>query len=102
MFTSSAKNTSSLTQLRQSMWLKDLPDSIEVPAFGGRLARNLPIERATLDQITFALLPLEQQRREIGQRIMALEEVISMARKQGALGADIAITAATQELEAHK
>jgi hypothetical protein len=62
----------------------------------------LPIERATLDQIAFALLPLEQERRAIGQKIMALEEIITLARKQGALGADIAVTAATQELEARQ
>lgn len=96
MFTSPLKN------LRQSTWLSALPDAIAVPAIGGRLARNLPIERATLDQIAFALLPLEQERREIGRKIMALEEIIAMARKQGALGADIALTAATQELEARQ
>ena len=66
------------------------------------MTRNLPIERATLDQIAFALLPLEQERRAIGQKIMALEEIITLARKQGALGADIAVTAATQELEARQ
>ena len=94
--------TSPLKKLRQSNWLSPLPDTIAVPAIGGRLARNLPIERATLDQIAFALLPLEQERRAIGQKIMALEEIITMARKQGALGADIAVTAATQELEARQ
>ena len=91
--------TSPLKKLRQSTWLSALPDTIAVPPIGGRLARNLPIERATLDQIAFALLPLEQERRAIGQKIMALEEIITMARKQGALGADIALTAAAQELE---
>jgi hypothetical protein len=33
---------------------------------------------------------------------MALEEIITLARKQGALGADIAVTAAAKELEARK
>jgi uncharacterized membrane protein len=45
---------------------------------------------------------MEQERREIGRKIMALEEIITMARKQGALGADIALTAAAQELEARQ
>ena len=94
--------TSPLKKLRQSNWLSALPDTIAVPAMGDRLARNLPVERATLDQIAFALLPLEQQRREIGQKIMALEEIITLARKQGALGTDIAVTAAAKELEARK
>lgn len=94
--------TSHLEKLRQSTRLSALPDTISVPTIGGRPARNQPIERATLDQIAFALLPLEQERRETGQMIMALEEVITMARKQGALGVDIALTAATHELEARK
>lgn len=94
--------TSPLKQLRRSNWLSALPDTIAVPAIGGRLERDVPIERATLDQIAFALIPLEQDRSEIGQKLMALEEIISMARKQGAVGTDIAITAATQELEARK
>lgn len=94
--------TSPLKKLRQSTWLSALPDTIDVPAIGGRLARNLPLERATLDHIAFALLPLEQERRVIGQKIMALEEIITMARKQGALGADIALTAVTRELEARQ
>jgi hypothetical protein len=94
--------TSPLKKLRQSTWLSALPDTIAVPAIGGRLARNLSIERATLDQIAFALLPLEQERREIGRTLMALDEIIAMARKQGALGADLALTAATQELEARQ
>jgi hypothetical protein len=33
---------------------------------------------------------------------MALEEIIALARKQGALGADIALSAATKELEARQ
>ncbi|MCC5991727.1 MAG: hypothetical protein JJT99_04305 [Rhodobacteraceae bacterium] len=102
MFTSSAKNTSPLKKLRQSSWLKEIPDCIDTPAIGGRLARSVPIESATLDQIAFALLPLEQHRRDIGKRIMALQEVISMARRQGALGAEIAIIAASKDMEAHK
>lgn len=91
--------TSPLKKLRQSTWLSALPDTIAVPAIGGRLARNLAIERATIDQITFAVLPLEQERRALGHKITALEEMVSMARKQGALGADIAISAAIRELE---
>ena len=94
--------TSPLKRLRQSTWLSALPDTIAVPAMGGRLARTVPIERATLDQIAFALLPLEQERRTLGQRIMALEEVVSMARRQGAAGTDIAVSAAARELEASK
>ena len=94
--------TSPLKQLRQSSWLSALPDAVAIPAIGGRLARTVPIERATLDQIAFALLPLELERRALSQRIMALEEVVSMARTQGAAGTDMAIKAAALEQEARK
>ena len=94
--------TSPLKQLRQSTWLSSIPDHVAVPAVGSRPARSVPIERATMDDIAFALIPLNKERSEIAQAIMALEDVIAMARKQGAAGSDIAISAAGRELEARK
>ena len=93
---------SPLKQLRQSTWLSSIPDQIAVPSTGSRPARSIPIERATIDDIAFALIPLNRERSEISQAIMALEDVIAMARKQGAAGTDIAISAAGRELEARK
>ncbi len=93
---------SPLKQLRQSIWLSAIPDQLAVPAMGSRPARSIPIERATIDDIAFALIPLSKERSDLSQAIMALEDVSAMARKQGAMGSDIAISAAGRELEARK
>ncbi|MDZ7711033.1 MAG: hypothetical protein U5K36_14060 [Roseovarius sp.] len=94
--------TSPLKQLRQSTSLSAIPDHVAVPAIGSRSARSVPIERASIDDIAFALIPLNMERSELTQAIMALEDVSAMARKQGAAGTDIAISAAARELEARK
>lgn len=94
--------TNPLKKLRQSTWLSATPDTIAVPAIGSRSARSVAIERASIDDIAFALIPLNKERSTLTQATMALEEIISMARKQGAAGSDIAVTAAVRELEARK
>jgi len=91
-----------LKKLRQSTWLNAIPDTVAVPAIGDRPARSVAIERATIDDIAFALLPLNRERSALTQTIVALEEIASMARKQGAAGTDIAVSAAARELEARK
>lgn len=94
--------SSPLKQLRQSTWLSAIPDQVAVPAIGSRSARSVSIERATIDDIAFALIPLNKKRSELAQAIMALEDIMAMARKQGAAGTDIAISAAARELEVRK
>lgn len=94
--------SSPLKQLRQSTWLSAIPDQFAVPAIGSRSARSVSIERATIDDIAFALIPLNKKRSELAQAIMALEDIMQMARKQGAAGTDIAISAALREFEARK
>ncbi len=94
--------TSPLKQLRQSTWLSAIPDQIEVPTVGSRSARSVSIERASIDDIAFALIPLNKKRSDLTQVIMALEDTMAMARKQGAAGTDIAISAAARELEVRK
>src|SRR6056297_3184544 len=86
-----------LKKLRQSTWLSAIPDTVAVPAIGDRPARTIAIERATIDDIAFALLPLNRERSALTQTIVALEEIASMARKQGAAGTDIAVSAAARE-----
>lgn len=94
--------TSPLKRLRQSTWLSAIPDTVAVPAIGSRSARSVLIERASIDDIAFALVSLNRERSALTQGIVALEEIISMARKQGAAGTDIAVSAAARELEARK
>lgn len=48
--------TSPLKRLRQSSWMEAIPDTINVPALSERPNRAVPIERATVDDIEFALV----------------------------------------------
>jgi hypothetical protein len=48
---------------------------------------DVAIEEATLDQIAFAILVLENEVRPISRRMNALRELYDLARKQCALGA---------------
>jgi hypothetical protein len=91
-----------LKRLRASTWLCDIPDTISVPPRGDNPARTVPIEQATIDDIAFALLALNRERSDLSRAICALEEVVSMARNQGAAGVDAAISAAAREMEARK
>jgi hypothetical protein len=39
-----------LKRLRKKSWLSDIPDSIDIPAIGGRPATSKSIEEASLDE----------------------------------------------------
>jgi hypothetical protein len=93
---------SPLEKLRQTTWLAPLPNTIAIPPLADRTARTRPVDRASVDDIAFALVALEEERRSIGQTIMALEDVLRMARRQGAKGGDNAVAAAVRDLEARK
>lgn len=93
---------SPLAKLRQSHWSASFPDTIAVPALADRPARIRPLDRASVDDIAFALVALEEERRSLGQTILALEDVLRMARRQGAKGCDNAVAAAVRDLEARK
>ena len=93
---------SPLEKLRQSTWLAPLPDTIAIPPLADRAARSRPVDRASVDDIAFALVALEEERRSLGQTILALEDVQRMARRQGAKGSDNAVAAAVRDLEARK
>lgn len=93
---------SPLEKLRQTTWLAPLPNTIAIPPLADRTARTRPVDRASVDDIAFALVALEEERRSIGQTIMALEDVLRMARRQGAKGGDNAVAAAARDLEARK
>ena len=94
--------TSPLKRLRQSSWMEAIPDTIDVPAFSDRAGRSVPIERATVDEIEFALVALAKQQSAMYRLTSALGDVLKMARRQGACGADIAISAAARDLDAGK
>ena len=95
-------DSSPLQRLRQLSWMEAIPDTINVPALGDKPNRVAPIERATVDDIEFALVALARQQSELYRLTSALGDVLKMARRRGASGADIAIAAAARDLEAGK
>ena len=90
--------TSPLNRLRQSSWLAGIPDTLTVPEIGDRPGRSLSIERATVDDVAFALVALGEQHAALCRLSTALKEVHDLARKQGALGEDNAVTAAARQI----
>lgn len=95
-------SSSPLKRLRQRYNLEPLPEIIEVPAIGGRAARSVPIEQATLDDIEFALLAFGHKQSALYEVSNALSTLLRMARRQGALGQDVGLHAAVRDLEAGK
>lgn len=89
-----------LKRLRQSSMLGVLPEKLTVPPFGTQRGKTLPIEVATVDDVAFALCALERERDGLRSLTYAFEELLKMARRQGACGADAAISAAVSDLEA--
>jgi len=92
-------SSSPLKRLRQRYSLEPLPEVIEIPAIGGRTARSVAIEQATLDDIEFALVALGRQQSALYDVSNSLSTLLRMARRQGALGRDVGIHAAVRDLE---
>jgi hypothetical protein len=92
-------SSSPLRRLRQRYNLEPLPEVIDVPAIGGRTARSVPIEQATLDDIEFALVALGRQQSALYDVSNALSTLLRMARRRGALGRDVSLHPAVRDLE---
>jgi RNase adaptor protein for sRNA GlmZ degradation len=85
---------------KRSYSLEALPDIIRVPALGARREEVIrPIEHATLDDISFAILALDAESDALCGRLNALRRLHTMARKEGALGADRILDAIPPEKE---
>jgi len=97
MFTSSPRQ-----RLRQSTWLEAIPEMVTVPALCDKPSRAVSIERATVDEIEFALIALARQQFDLYRLTSALGDVVKMARRQGACGADNAISVAARDLDGGK
>ncbi len=85
-------NTTLLDDMRQRNYvLVNLPATIHVPALPGRHdAATLPLADATVDDIAFAILGLQEKSSAIHREMEALRSVYELARKHGAVGADLA------------
>jgi hypothetical protein len=86
---------SKLGQLRAHHYgLEKLPETVCVPALGKRREETVkPIETATVDDLAFALVALNERSSVLYREIDALRTLQDEARKVGARGADIATDA---------
>lgn len=93
---------SPLKQLRQSIWLSEVPDNISVPAIGDEPASVVATEKATIDEVAFAELAISREISALSRVSSSLSEIVKLARKQGARGVDNAVAAAIRELGERK
>lgn len=69
--------------------LAGLPETIHIPALGSRNeAVTKPIEAATVDDLAFAQITLQDAVSAIHREMEALRRVYDLARRNGAVGAD--------------
>ena len=94
--------TSPLKRLRKSLWLREVPEILTVPAMGDEPAAYIPTVDATLDEVAFAEVAVARQASALNRVSAALTEIIKLARRQGAHGYDNAVAAALRELESGK
>lgn len=94
--------TSPLKRLRKSLWLREVPEILTVPAMGDEPAAYIPTVDATLDEVAFAEVAVARQASALNRVSAALSEIIKLARRQGAHGYDNAVAAALRELESGK
>lgn len=87
--------TKKLAVLREQHYgLDKLPETILVPALGERRDDTLkPVGTASIDDLAFALIGLNERASALYREIDALRTLHDEGRKAGALGADIAIDA---------
>ncbi len=90
---------SKLAALREHHYvLASLPDTVCVPALGDRRDETIkPVESATVDELAFALLRLNERASALYREIVALRTIHEEARQAGALGADLAVDAVSRD-----
>lgn len=89
-----------LEQLRQSCGMVALPDEIETIGTGeyGQPIRK-QITRATIDDIAFTILAVDEESSAVFRRLDALRRLHEQARRAGGLGAELAVEAALRNQE---
>lgn len=76
------KKRTLLDRLRkQNLFLDELPSLIHVDG------TEVALEEATLDQVAFAILEMEEGLRPVSRRMHALRELVEQARKRRGFGA---------------
>jgi len=79
-----------ITRLRKAHYaLEDLPETIAFPQHSGDGGREpLPVAEATVDDIAFAIVAVEQESSAAYRRAAALQRLYKFAREAGCIGAD--------------
>lgn len=86
---------SKLTTLRKSHYgLDALPASICVLAPDRLASAVRPIEKATLDEVAFAIIKAEQDYNAAGDRLFSLRKLYNLAREAGGVGSGCAVDTA--------
>ena len=71
-----------------------LPDTIRIPAMGAQREEVVkPTAEATVDDLAFALQALEGESEALYSRLSSVRALLSLARQNGACGADVAAAA---------
>lgn len=86
-----------LDHLREKLWLKMLPDSIDVPTGpGGGPVITKPVAQATVDDVAFAAEALFRQSVALHRKADAVRQIHDLARRAGAVGTVNATAAAAR------
>jgi|AntAceMinimDraft_1070359.scaffolds.fasta_scaffold82929_3 hypothetical protein len=85
-----------LARLKKTHYgLEDLPDALCFPEHSGRpVEPPVLINKATLDDIAFAIVAADQECSAVIRRSSSLKQLYELGRKAGAIGTDIAVAAA--------
>jgi len=89
-----------LDHLREKLWLKMLPESIDVPTGpGGSPVITKPVADASVDDLSFAAEALFRQSIALHRRADALRQIHDLARRAGAVGTANAAAAAARAVD---
>jgi hypothetical protein len=95
------KTLTPLEQLQEKLWLKALPENIDIPTGPARdLIVTKPVAHATVDDLAFAADALLRQSIALHRKADAMKQIHDLARRAGAVGAANAVTSAVRMLEA--
>jgi hypothetical protein len=91
---------SSIEMLRETHWLRSLPDTITVPVAGsGGLFTTKRLVDASVDDIAFAINDLRRTTRTVQLITYDLQSILDLARDAGAVGTSNAVAAAVKAKE---
>lgn len=68
--------TSPLKRLRKSLWLREVPEILTVPAMGDEPAAYIPTVDATLDEVAFAEVAISRQATALNTIAYGLSEIV--------------------------